>query len=291
MEREADEVVDAVRELVHLDRIAQKRALLAVENKRLTALETILRQEIDGAHAAPREAPVVRPPASRTKITRKSPAAPEARAPSRFKLDLSKETQKKIRAVSLKTLASDYTPPRTPAFMSDYYHQDLVPQTGPTDQRPKTIVRADGEAADLSEEASVLLGLIDDLETKETGRTKRRPTIVHLVHGGTQRGQIEPFSAEDPSLTLVTDPTKGTKATVNLRDILAIFYGRQEGEPETPLEGTPVVVTLVNDRTVRGLTPDYEKGNKTMTLIPDPRPGPIDRIWIPAWAVRKITFP
>ena len=45
---------------------------------------------------------------------------------------------------------------------------------------------------------------------------------------------------------------------------------------------------LVNDKQVSGVTNDYEEGAMSLTVVPEPRRGNIDRIWVPAWAVKGI---
>jgi hypothetical protein len=48
------------------------------------------------------------------------------------------------------------------------------------------------------------------------------------------------------------------------------------------------VVLLANDRQIAGYTPDYVEGGAALTVIPEPRRPNLDRVWIPAWAVKAI---
>ena len=70
--------------------------------------------------------------------------------------------------------------------------------------------------------------------------------------------------------------------------VMAVFFGLLKGEEPTPPAGERMIITLINDKRVVGLTNDYREGGDALTLVPDPRRGNIDRIWIPASAVKAI---
>ena len=112
--------------------------------------------------------------------------------------------------------------------------------------------------------------------------------IIHMLEGGVKKGEIKVF---DPSLgtvqvRLASNPTK--ESEIDLADVLAIFFGPQQGkEPEKAI-GERLMVQLINDRRIGGLSPDYAPGVSSMKLVPDPRRGNIDYIWIPASSVKEI---
>jgi hypothetical protein len=71
-------------------------------------------------------------------------------------------------------------------------------------------------------------------------------------------------------------------------DVLAIFFGLARGEVATEATGTPMTVKLSNDRDVSGISPDYAEGADSLMIVPNPRRGSVDHIWIPAGAVKSI---
>ncbi|CAN0559789.1 unnamed protein product, partial [Laminaria digitata] len=112
--------------------------------------------------------------------------------------------------------------------------------------------------------------------------------IVHIIAGGTLRGRIDGFDPKAAELSLLNkDPSRPAK-TVPMREILAIFFGLGRGEAPSEPVGTAMVVKLVNDRDVRGISPDYSEGGDALTIVPTPKRGSVDRIWIPAGAVKAI---
>ena len=113
--------------------------------------------------------------------------------------------------------------------------------------------------------------------------------IVHLLTGGTIHGSIEVFDPTAASLDLL-DRKSGQHTQIPTRDILAIFFGVARGRPSTETAGHRLVIKLVNGRQVSGHSPDYAPGATALTLIPEPRRGNLDRIWVPAWAVRGIDY-
>src|SRR5262249_50859637 len=115
---------------------------------------------------------------------------------------------------------------------------------------------------------------------------RRKPVIVHLLAGGTKRGAIEEFDPSTGSPAFFDDG--GSTEPIELADVLAVFFVQKKGvEPAAPT-GQRVIVKLVNDRQVAGLTEDYQEGGDSLTLTPEQRRGNVDRVWIPAWAVKEI---
>ncbi len=115
------------------------------------------------------------------------------------------------------------------------------------------------------------------------------PAIVHLMAGGTRRGHIDSFAPPSGMVKVRShkDPQKAPE-TIRLEEVLAIFFGTEKGQPPSAGDGQTVVVKLVNDRQVTGQSSDYQEGASALTVIPAQRRGGIDRIWIPAWAVKEI---
>jgi hypothetical protein len=119
-----------------------------------------------------------------------------------------------------------------------------------------------------------------------TGPQLGRPAIVHYLGGSTKRGEIAPFEPHTGSLFFLEKD--GSVDEVDLGQVLAVFLGLLKGEEPTQIAGERLIITLINDKRVTGMTQDYEEGGSSLTLVPDPRRGNIDRIWIPASAVKAI---
>lgn len=301
-----------IEEFVGLARERRRRALPSDERERLETLDEALREAIDGARPAPKRianpAPARGPAnAAGAAVTRPTPptgtAAPKLSGAVEEVLDLSSKDKKKLSEVRLDQLpVSAYTPPVIPTFLSDYFADDVVPAKLAPGATPSRVVSAEGDRIELGKEARVLLGLekpkpqgrsagpTTDPTRPAAPKTNPRsapadegtPVIVHLVQGGTRRGAVDLFDPNAESLEFLDG------SSLPFREVLAVFFGLKKGEPATPAEGQAVVVKLVNDKQVSGLTADYEEGAMALTVVPDPRRGNIDRIWVPAWAVKGI---
>jgi hypothetical protein len=234
------------------------------------------------------------------------------------KLDLSIKDKKKLNAISVDQLPkSSYTPRTGESILSVYYDDGFSsPVESEAKMTPTRVVSADGEPVELSQEARILFGLEKQPEpppppepvrvqvpVTPTAGTRSspgapeigaeptgafgRPTIVHLLAGGVRRGQIEDFDPASGVLNFVSE-SNGPPSTVPLNEVLAIFFGLSRGEQPAPATGQRVVVRLVNDRQVAGLTEDYQEGGDSLTVAPEQKRGNVDRIWIPAWSVKEI---
>jgi hypothetical protein len=292
----AKEALRNIQEFVELA-IERRSGSLSMDRRaRMDELDEKLRDLIDGAKPRPR---TIENPAAAKSLKVGGLAQELDRA-------LEKKDQNKIRDVSTTDLPrSFYTPPSVPAFMADYYDEGLVPT--PTSDlggaSPKNAVRADGTEVDLLDEVKVLFGMAEPpparavaerpiskpVPRKSSVNTQPqlgRPTIVHYVAGGTKRGEIAPFEPHTGKLVFLEKD--GSIDEIDLGGVLAVFFGLLKGEEPTPSEGERLIVTLINDKRVTGTTQDYEEGGSALTLVPDPRRGNIDRIWIPASAVKAI---
>ncbi len=307
---DARATVALINEFVGLAMSRRRHALPTDERERMEAIDESLRELIDGAKPAPKR---IANPTAAPGSAPSAPAKPVAKASMASALtdalDMSAQDQGKIRNVAT-VPQSGYTPPRTPAFMQDYFSDDLVPASVTADVIPADVVDPDGESIDLAREARVLLGLerppppppptaqvapsrastpmpaARPASRAETPAPTGTPVIVHLMAGGTQRGQVQAF---DPSSGSVQMTLKnGRTDEVTLEDVLAIFFGQARGQESPDPTGTALIVKLVNDRQVSGLSPDYREGADALTIVPNPRRGNIDHIWVPAWAVKAI---
>jgi uncharacterized protein DUF6982 len=317
-----------IQEFVDLSIKRRRHPLSSEARGRMEALDETLRELIDGARlrpkriegapAPPPSSPGIHPAADDLSLGPKPAAKPSKGGTLDAiakQLDLSMTDRKKLRSVTVDQLPrSEYTSPTRSAFLAAYYAEDIVPLDGEAAHLlvPKRIVGGEEEGANLSEEARVLLGLpgrtqspaaqkvdTDVLSARTptdarvaavrvgaepTGaETRGRPTIVHLLAGGTRRGHIEGFDPSAGSVTFVEDGS-----IIALEEVLAIFFGLPKGEEPTAARGQKVIVKLVNDRQVAGLTEDYQEGGDALTVMPEQRRGNVDRIWIPAWAVKEI---
>jgi hypothetical protein len=229
------------------------------------------------------------------------------------KLEISSTDKKKLTEVHAEDLpVSFYTPSKTPTFMHDYYSDDIVPVDVPLGAKPTAIVRADAGEVEVPREVKVLFGLeqaappvrvptgdvsnITDPRRRSTPApraaldpetaSRRRPVIVHMLAGGTRRGAVEAFEPSTGAINFFDD--NGGQAQIALGEVLAVFFVQKKGEEPAQPSGQKVIVRLVNDRQVAGLTEDYAEGGDSLTLTPEQRRGNVDRVWIPAWAVKEI---
>ncbi len=298
----AREALKTIQEFVELAMQRRVSALPAEQRTLMEALDEKLRDQIDGAKPKPRNIENPSAVAASARNLKIGGLAQELNA------SLGKTDAKKIRDISTADLPrSLYTPSSMPAFMSDYYDDDLVP-TSTSDLAggvPTTAVLADGTEVDLMDEVKVLFGLaepapsvpaVPERPEHVAVRPARRPsvaapqlgrpTIVHFVAGGTRRGEIAPFEPTSGKLCFVEKD--GSIEEVPLGQVLAIFFGLLKGEAPSEPSGDRMIITLINDKRVVGLTDDYREGGEALTLVPDPRRGNIDRIWIPASAVKAL---
>lgn len=291
-----------IQEFVTLAMERRQRQLPTDRRERMEALDEALRENIDGAKPAPKR--IANPSAA------SGPSAPSRAAtpvPSTMASALSDaldegalnaRDEKKVRSVD-DVPKSGYTPPRTPAFMQDYFSDDIIPVAVTADLVPKDVVDPSGESIDLDRESRILLGLERPppraaapraapraASVKPVAKPRGTPVIVHMMAGGTQRGQVDGFDPDSGHVEVTMK--NGDRRDVTLHDVLAIFFGTRQDAPGEDPHGTALVVKLVNDRQVSGLSPDYEEGANALTVVPNPRRGNIDRIWVPAWAVKAI---
>ena len=223
---------------------------------------------------------------------------------------------------------SRYTPSKVPAYLEDYYAESIMPARIEPTEVPSRIVAADGSAPDISVQARSLLGIgvlkpqprlrsamtpsqdlpqetttedlvgpstTNDLPIPEPAAASRplpkTPAIsgphasVYLLDGTSTRGMIPEF---DPDSGVVEVHVDGRPVPYELEEVMVLLFRVEPGRPPTPIEGDPVLVRLVNDREISGVTPDYREGAMALTVVPSPRQRNIDRVWIPAWAVKAI---
>lgn len=242
------------------------------------------------------------------------------------KLEMSSNDRSKLSEVNAEDLpVSFYTRSSTPTYLSDYYTDDIEPIDIGRNEKIGSIVRAGEGELELLEEVKVLFGLekpkpIHIPRDRTNDRTNaeprakivapqlaaaraaaaaaqaaapaddagpvRMPVIVHLLAGGTRRGSLEWFDPTGTALDFFDDA--GARSQVAYDGILAVFFGQKKGDEPTQPSGQKVIVRLVNDRQVAGLTEDYQEGGDSLTLVPEQRRGNVDRVWIPAWAVKEI---
>lgn len=343
---------DVVEEYVNLAMIRRRQAVPAVVKTRMQDLEDRLRDDIDGARPAPkkiknpRAAPETRPaapvPPARVEIT-SSPRQPKLDLHAFVQqVPLSERDAAKTKSISVAQAESGYTPSRSPAYLSDYYDDSIVPYAVDAEVRPRAAVTPDGAPSDMSVEARTLFGVgikIRDSEratnpvpSKQEAEPVAAPeaaadaevatmpaspvldrvppvrmtpisqpqvlnppssqppsagvqAVVYLLDGTSARGVLPRFDPREPEVEV---HHKGGAARYELEQVMNIFFRIQAGKAPTPARGAPVLVRLVNDREIVGVTPDYEPGGMALTVVPVPRHGSVDRVWIPAWAVKAI---
>lgn len=317
----------------------RRRALAPEDRAKIEGLDQQLRDLIDGARPAPRsiDGRVASPsqaaatPAAPTPppVAPSAPSAPAAAAAAGAKrganvkalaerLEISSTDKKKLTDVRAEDLpVSQYTPSTAPAYLSDYYSDDIVFFSPSSDLRPEKLMRADESDLDVPREVKVLFGLeqpapvrvpqndaTGPMEPKkrivaptaaarmqldanaQAASSNRQPVIIHLLAGGTRRGAIEAFEPGSGAIDFFDD--NGARGAIELADVLAVFFVQKKGEEASAPTGQRVIVRLVNDRQVAGLTEDYAEGGDSLTLTPEQRRGNVDRVWIPAWAVKEI---
>ncbi len=315
---DASAAYDAINEFVKLAAERRTRPLADNQKARMELLDEGLRDAIQGAHPAPKRLSNPSPVKSTTPAHGVAPAKIEVKKASQAldqALELSLKDKSKLSSITSDMLPkSSYTPPAVPTFMADYYSDALVPARISTADLPVQAVDSDGQTVDLDREVRVLLGLERPAEPEPAAAVqvasaapaaraaparantpapaappaKGVQAIVHIIAGGTLRGRIDGFDPKAAELSLLNkDPSRPAKP-VPMREILAIFFGLGRGETPSEPVGTALVVKLVNERDVRGISPDYSEGGDALTIVPTPKRGSVDRIWIPAGAVKAI---
>ncbi len=293
----AREALKTIQQFVDLAVQRRVGSLPQEQRAQVEALDEKLRDLIDGAKPKPR---TIENPSAVKNLKVGGLAQELERA-------IENKDQKKIRDVSTTDLPkSSYTPSASPAFLADYYDEAIIP-TGTIDlvgKVPTSTVLADGTQVELMDEVKVLFGMAEpppkaiDSDARVVSHAERRssnpstspqlgrPTIVHYVNGGTKRGEIAPFEPHTGILYFLEKD--GSIEEVSLSQVLAVFFGLLKGEPPSEPSGERMIITLINDKKVAGLTNDYQEGGEALTIVPEPRRGNIDRIWIPATAVKAI---
>ena len=116
------------------------------------------------------------------------------------------------------------------------------------------------------------------------------PALVHLRNGGTRRGLIARFDSVGGRLLLKEKASKNEELLeIRLEEVLAIFFGRRTNAQPSPKNGVQVEVTLINDKRLEGFSRDYRPNGIALTIVPRIDRSGVDRVWVPAWAVRSIT--
>lgn len=116
-----------------------------------------------------------------------------------------------------------------------------------------------------------------------TGTQGTPQAIVHLRSGGNVRGEIRRFK---PNTGQVEVHTPRGARTVATDDVLVVFLGNLRKPP--PEEGRDVSVILSNDKELLGKTKDYRPDGNGFMLVPTPRRGSVDCVWIPNRSVKRI---
>ena len=248
-----------------------------------------------------------------------TPVAPSSDRTPKAHVPLSTRDRAKTNDIAINTQdSSGYTPPIVPVFMQDYYSDSLVPAALEPSEHPQRVVALDELSPGLSPEARHLFGIGVDGARQESPQTANGSTdlapsappprapsrahpatrkassatspagpqvLVSMLDGSSVRGLMPRF---DPNAATVEVDQNGRTTTLPLEGVLAIFFRAHPQQPRSPPAGTPVSVLLVNDRKVEGVTPDYETGGRALTVVPDHQHPSLDRVWIPAWAVKAI---
>ena len=112
--------------------------------------------------------------------------------------------------------------------------------------------------------------------------------IIHLLSGRVLKGFVENFDASLKTVKLLLRTPNNNIESVDISEVLVIFFGGRPGESQSTPTGQRLVLTLSNERKLSGMSPDYKAGGRSLTVIPDIRRSGIDRVWIPAWSVKTI---
>ena len=346
---------EAIDEFVKLA-IMQRRGELPLSKRpQMDALGDVLRDLIDGSHAAPRklENPEsvsrsrTRPnvPAAKLDIKKRkaddnsdSPSiAPPPPPPPPPEVKLSKEDAGKVQQIEKANRPSGYTPSINPYFLDDYYTTNISLEEYPKGSQPTKVKAASADSpvqlrneerllfgmanaevidpnAPISLDPSALQPVAESPPTQAAGLSQPPQTsattagtpkfgpsnpsgartttssaqniaTVHMLAGGSQRVSIPSFDPTNPLLTV----SNGTsESTINIRDVMSIFF--ESPNPNVPETGQQLIVTLKNDREMMGTSFDYAPGVKAMHIVPKSKRGQISYVWVPAWAVKAIRF-
>lgn len=323
------EVLTAIRAYAALARRRRLHGISTDDRRAMDALEEVLRDSIDGARPAPKRLEDPAPAATSVRHvsppTPAPPAPPESADVAPETPLMTPQDAQKLHAVSTRDIpTSHYTPPAGHPFLSDYYDEDLVPALVDGTESVTEVVDPTGATMDLDREVRLLLG-IDPLVRPGPATVPDRPVrpsadstvsgpaqpappaqptsgaaassmeaagmkvIIHRLSGEPLRGVLTAFDPTAPELEII-ERTHKQPFRIATRDVLAIFYGARRGHPMVEAQGHRLIVQLTNGRHVRGCSPDYTAGAAALTLVPEPRRGNIDYIWVPAWAVQGIDY-
>ncbi|MBX2813663.1 MAG: hypothetical protein KTR25_17735 [Myxococcales bacterium] len=114
------------------------------------------------------------------------------------------------------------------------------------------------------------------------------PAIVYTKAGHTFRGIILRFDSHTGRLTFSRSNQQQSKLEIELADVIAISLGCRPYALRTPREGTHIEVTLINNQHLEGYSNDYRPNGTSLTIVPDKNHKDVDRVWVPAWAVKSI---
>lgn len=311
------EVVDQVERLVRLAWLRRQRALTDRESADIDRLTTALAEQVEGIGLRQQRQSSADLPAPVPDLARDGAAPPSPSAgtsPATRSADAAAPKRPAHAEPALpegpgepvKVPTSAYTPPSERPFLGDYYGDlgELAPSALPATR----LVDAEGQELPAEGDARWLLSADifgpPDSGDDEAGTGPSRPgrtgagskgtgstgssgpspqAIVHLVSGGSVRGEIRRFKPLEGAVQV-----HGPKGPVSVPtpQVLAVFLTNLRKPP--PDEGRPVAVLLQNEKELRGKTRDYRKDGTAFMLVPSPRRGAVDCVWIPNRSVKRI---
>jgi hypothetical protein len=110
--------------------------------------------------------------------------------------------------------------------------------------------------------------------------------VIHLRRGGSVRGQVSAFPPkQDPIPLQLSAADGGELQSVAWSEVFAM--SRQPPRKELPV-GPNVEIRMVNDRTVQGITPDYQSGGAALTVVGFTGTKITVELWLPAKSVKSL---
>lgn len=104
--------------------------------------------------------------------------------------------------------------------------------------------------------------------------------LVRMRDGSDRKGTVAEFVPAQGILRLEEGP-------LELSEVLAIYFAAQTPRSGRP-SGRKVSLTLLDERRIAGYSPDYRAGAESITVVPAVAKGGVDRVWVPASAVKAI---
>lgn len=91
---------------------------------------------------------------------------------------------------------------------------------------------------------------------------------IHLIDGDARRGIIKELKESHKKVELFEDESLKNSTTIDISEIKAIFVLRQTNEKISEIKGKRLNIRFKDERSIRGISPDYSESSSVFTLFP-----------------------